>query len=275
MSAAFYADETGTHSISGKNAGLAVAGVGGYLSWPQDWAKFCEQWKEVLDEHNIGCFHFSEFADRKNGPRRKSWPYLGWSEEKRDTFLNSLAAIATQNTQFSFGCFFSASDYNRIIPAWYRKRPNNQPYDLCFKGFFEGLLGELKNRWILPYSAGSQVAFFFDQNTDPRWQRSVLAIFNAVERLKDTDERMGTITFAEMKRTLPLQAADMVIYRMRQVLERYYRDKITVNKPNSFDAFLAPDDKRLNILYYEDRQLKQLADLLERDKKLILKQGRD
>jgi hypothetical protein len=47
------------------------------------------------------------------------------------------------------------------------------------------------------------------------------------------------------------------------------------NKPNAFDGFLAPDDKRLNIMYYEDRQLKQLAAMLERDKKLILKLGKD
>ena len=33
-----YADETGTHDVTGKLAGSAVAGIAGYLGWPDDWA---------------------------------------------------------------------------------------------------------------------------------------------------------------------------------------------------------------------------------------------
>ena len=176
--------------------------------------------------------------------------------------------MATRNTQFSFSGFFNVKDYNRIIPDWYRQRIDHHPYDLCLLGFFEGLLFQTKNRWVLPYSADTRIAFFFDQSNDPKWQRSVHTIFDGVKALRDKDHRMGTIAFADMKDTLPLQAADMLAYRIRQVLTKVLVNKANVSK-NAFDAVLAPDEKLLNITYYDVPQLKQMAADLERDRSLF------
>jgi len=262
----FYTDETGTHSPVGNQQGAEVAGIAGYLSWADDWSVFCEQWKQVLNKYGIKAFHFSEFANLKNGPQNKNWPYRDWPNSRRDDFLNSLAAVATTHTLFSFGCFFNVVQYHQIIPAWYQQRPDHHPYDLCINGFFVEVLTGIGTCLLLPRDA--QCAFFFDQSNDPKWQQSIHVIFNGVKSLRDPDHRMGALTFADMRHTLPLQAADMVAYRMRQVLTKKCRGQNTVSN-NAFDAALAPEGKKLHILYYEEEQLKILAADLERDKAII------
>lgn len=262
---AMYVDETGTHDPTGTEKGATVTGVSGFLAWPHDWAKFCQAWAEVLRDYNVPAFHFSEFADRIHGPSRPDWPYRDWPDEKRKEFLLRLATIAGQYAQFGLSAFFAVSDFNRIIPEWFRKN-SAHPYDLCLKLFFEALLDQLAARW-LP-NIDTDVAFFFDQTTSVDWERSVRMIYRGVKESKDADNRMGSITFADMRKQLPLQAADMLTYRMRQVNEKLFAGEPKVTK-KELDFALEQKPGSLILTSYNEASLKILADRLEQQRPMI------
>ena len=85
-----FADETGTHDPTGKKPGSEMVGIAGYVGWADDWAKFCDEWKAVLDKFQIPFFHMSDFANLKHGPKDPKWPYRHLSSEQRDSLLFEL-----------------------------------------------------------------------------------------------------------------------------------------------------------------------------------------
>src|SRR3984957_653149 len=72
-----YADESGTHALSGKGDGAHIAVLGGYAGMDSDWVNFCGRWQTTLNDYKVPIFHFSEYADKINSPKRRDWPYKG------------------------------------------------------------------------------------------------------------------------------------------------------------------------------------------------------
>jgi hypothetical protein len=264
MNVALYADETGTHDPTGRSKGAEVMGIAGYLSWADDWASFCDEWRAILEQYQVPRFHFSDFADKTNGPRRKNWPYQGWSEDRRERFLYDLGSVARKRTQFGVGGFFSVRSYDKILPIWFKRAPERQ-YELCAKLFFEAVLTEIKQRWKAP-SVGTRIAFLFDQNTNRRWKNSIHKMFDGIKLRKDHDKHMDSIAFVETKDTLPLRAADLLAYRMRQVVTELLATGRGVEGGN-LDRIIAPNDKSMAILFCGAQGLKRAAADLEHQRR--------
>src|ERR1035437_9180458 len=88
-----YADESGTHDSTVMQQGSQVAGVLGWVAPVNAWKDFTIAWDAVLKDYGIRVFHMSVFIDKINGPKKKEWPYLGWSDERRDAFIRELIPI--------------------------------------------------------------------------------------------------------------------------------------------------------------------------------------
>jgi hypothetical protein len=60
------------------------------------------------------------------------------------------------------------------------------------------------------------VSFIFDQNDDPKWNHAVQDAHTLAQK---RDARIGKLTFADKRLmpNLPLQAADMAAYHLRQI----------------------------------------------------------
>lgn len=251
----------------------------GYASWSEDWAKFTDEWSGVLKYFNVREFHFREFADKRLGPTTKGWPYKDWPEEKRDEFLHALATIAGKRTRFALSAFFNVRDYNEVIPEWY-KALNLSPYDLCLKLFFEAMIQELEN-WFHETSK-ARAGFIFDDTQDLEWKKSILWWHHSVKQLRDKNNRLGSLTFASGLEALPLQAADLLAYRLRQVNETLNTRQpdaagnIEVTK-KSLDTELSPNSKRMIMVYYKKSDLKRTATVLESERlqiEALWQQGR-
>jgi hypothetical protein len=250
VSFAVYADETGTHDPSGKEPGSAVAGVCGFFSWSDEWAKLSGEWKEVLTAYDVPKFHYRQLA---NDPR-----YKAWSREKREEFLLRLATIIGKRTRFCLTAFFNVRDYDAVIPEWFKsERPN--PYRLCLKLFFEAMHEELRK--LLKPESQTKVAFVFDQS-DSDWQESVLFFFNGTKALFPKENHMGSLRFAESSTTIPLQAADMLAYRLRKVHQTLMTSTSDASR-DELDRAMCPDSSRMNLYFYSKSQLESLARNLE------------
>ncbi len=165
------------------------------------------------------------------------------------------------------GGFVNVRDYRKIIPAWYYEH-KAYPYELGIRAFFEAVLVQLRKIWKRDYSS-KQVAFVFDQNRDSEWQTSVFRWYD-ITRKKDPNGWMGSISFGDSKECLPLQAADMLAYRARQVTSKIIFTRNTVPK-NAFDNELGLTDRYGHMSFCDAATLKDWAKKIQHNKPGILK----
>lgn len=234
MALVVFADETGTHDPAGTQPGSEVACVAGYLSWIDDWIKFCDLWKKTLEEYKVEVFHMSDFArDDGNDP---STPYYQWNQERKDEFIHKLIAIARDNTLAGIGGLLTVKDYNEIVPQWL-KDIIKHPYYFCFQLFFQETLKTLKDRFEIPFPSEEKVLFFFDKQQE--FNEYAIKVAKNIQKLHDVDDRIGGISFEDKATYLPLQAADLLAYRIRKRLTQKMSGKGKNPKKGSWDAALA------------------------------------
>lgn len=213
---AIYADESGTHDKTGALDGSQVAIVAGFAADVRTWGRLCNDWQVVLRKYTARYFHFYDFAEASRvarGGRRDStyqWnPYRGWKLEKLDAFLFALARIAGSGNKAYLGGQFDTKGFHATgLPG--------DAHEGCINWFYESAVIEMKLKWP---NLQKPVSFFFDQTDDERWQRTILSVHNSRRKANPI---IGEITFADKKLHYPLQAADMLAYRMRQISSKYY-----------------------------------------------------
>lgn len=248
-----YADESGTHDESGNLVGADVAGVFGYIATKEQWDSFTVSWDAILTEFKITEFHASEFADRINGPKNPNWPYAGWIDSKRDSFIRQLIETARDSTAFSVGGLLSVQGYDRFTPER-MKQAMEHPYQYCFQAFLDHLVPALEVMVDPPLQMGDKVDFFFDQQDEMEIRAD--RTFSIVKCLRDSNARMGTLTFADGLDYVPLQAADLLAYVMRQSASRKRKGDMRI-KPGGWEAQLI---ERKNVImgYCSDESLEKM-----------------
>jgi hypothetical protein len=250
-----YVDESGRHDRTGKQKGSGQIVVSGWVDWRDNWVKFCNQWQSVLDKHGAPYFHFAEwaYASRiaRTGRRPSSSfhknPYKGWSVEKLDEFFYELAEIAGGGQKLFVGGFISTRDFfeAKKHPAYSRFAPAHDPYRECLNQFFGSFSKEVQQQW--PYWK-EPVAFFFDRNDDSEWNHAVQDAFKASSEI---DARIAELSFvnSQISPHLPLQAADMLCGRVRQLVENFTSPEVFTNPSKLDDLLIKPSFSRATPTY--------------------------
>jgi len=216
-----YADESGTHDITGVQKGSREAIIAGIMAPLDEWLGFCRFWKAVLDKYGAQYFHFTEWRTASAVARKtqephsafKSNPYRGWTEDKLESFLIELATLAGSGNKLTVG----GSVYTKLFHD--EKLAGNlpdtaDPYEHCADQFFAEVVGAITQQRA-PWKR-QPISFFFDQSDRRDWIRAVMTMFQAHKKQHRT---FREIEFADKKlaQHLPLQAADMVAYRLRAI----------------------------------------------------------
>jgi hypothetical protein len=256
-----YADESGTHDATGLHAGAEVATVAGYLSWQADWEVFVDEWQRVLSEYHVAAFHMSEFAAEERCARVIVSPYHGWSPEKRDRFLRTLISIARDNTLVGFSAMVSVRDYDEMMPKVLKEEVQH-PYHFCFQLFFDTVLDVVRTQFEQPFPQEETIRFVFDRQE--QFRGHAVAVYDLIRRVKDSDGRMGPISFEHSRQAVPLQAADLLASRARKMLTRRLRGE-TMMTPGGWDEALF---SRQNVVtsYFTKENLQDVVDYVVRGK---------
>jgi len=215
------ADESGTHDTAGKEIGSSVAIVAGYAAFGHSWTAFPGKWQAVLDKYHgmdrERYFHFSEFAAITKRSTDATWLYYGWSKEKRHDYLMELATVAGDCPGILIAGALNNPCFQEAREAMHLENPKLSKEEISkgvwIKQFFISFYIETRRCWP---SLSVPIHFVFDQSEDREWKRAILDVHHDC-RLRDN--RLKSIEFADKKTYLPLQAADMVAYRLRQTTE--------------------------------------------------------
>ncbi len=215
-----YADESGTHDPFGLQDGSQYPIIGGFAARKSTWDKFSIAWKAILKKYDdVPYFHGRElraaqmaiFHNRKETKELLKNPYYSrkWGLHKIESFRKALTKVAASGNKIPIAGGVNLNAFNKIRATFL----DQDPYKLAISHFFTVYHKETALQWG---NFKSDVSFFFDQNPKKEWQDAVHEVFQAYQQ-KDT--RMRGPYFDDKDILVPLQAADLVAYRMRQLLE--------------------------------------------------------
>jgi Protein of unknown function (DUF3800) len=214
-----YLDESGTHDPTGRAPGARTPLVMGFMGRSESWIAFNKSWQAILDKFGINYFHFNEFSAVKSHSLKTAWPYYGWTQQKRDDFLYSLAKIAGSKHLVLVGGGIDALQTNenvqRLPDSPIKQYRIRYPYKDCIRALYKTIIKQSEKHWPL---LDRKIALIFDQCEQPNWRASIGSIH---EEYRAKDPRFDTISFADSRDKPPLQAADMVAYRSRQLAEKF------------------------------------------------------
>ena len=216
-----YADESGTHDPAGKQPYSSITIVAGYAAFGDSWDAFARKWHAALDKYHgmdrERYFHFSEFANVKNRSKDPTWLWYGWSPGKRHDYLMELAAVAGDLHGVLIAGALNNPSFHAKMEAVRLESPKLSKDEaskrVWIKQFFLSFYLETRRCWP---SLSAPIHFVFDQSEDREWKRAIIDVYDDCRK---GDRRFVGVDFWDKKLYVPLQAADMVAYRLRQTTE--------------------------------------------------------
>lgn len=165
--------------------------------------------------------------------QREDNHYYGWTTDRLDNFFLELAKVANAGSKLKLGGNVDTRRYAAHLKQ-NQKEPYSNPHEACVWWFYEAVVGDVKAKW--PHLQGP-MSFFYDQ-ADTAWQNAIVNVHHSYQKV---DSRIKEIAFADKKDPLhsPLQAADMLAYRLRQISAKYRKyDERVPEKSSRFDLAL-------------------------------------
>jgi hypothetical protein len=208
-------DDSGTHADS------PICVLAGYFGGEKHWVEFERQWWRVLKNAGVSEFHAKRFwARTPNGQRVDE--YKDWSEEQANSFIQNLLDIIGGGLRlYPVGCAVVMADWHQLpeperrylTGGRYRKgrfRSTGAPNKPYFLPFIRNI-GK-----VASYCADDlKVHFAFDRN-EP-YSGYALDYYKTLNRLELRYwQRCGRLDFPTSKEAAPLQAADLLAYKINQ-----------------------------------------------------------
>ncbi|MFZ0478233.1 MAG: DUF3800 domain-containing protein [Terriglobales bacterium] len=190
--------------------------LGGLVSTASSWKRFSREWEKVLQEYKVPYLHMKEFAFSRG-------PFEGWKESQRRSLLSRLLFLIKSPREpiSSFSCDFEHLVFDEIFPPKFQAQQNHYVFALqsCISGI------TLHCERHTPLSQGEHVVLVFDQNA--QFSPRALEAFNGYKTnpFLSENERglVGSLSFADDKEVIPLQAADLLAYEINKNLRGYTR----------------------------------------------------
>ena len=208
----FYGDKSFGRKESGFQGCYAVAG---YITGAEVWQRdIAEDWQRALDAHpKISYFRMREcFAGIEGKPQEdEGSPFFGMSTNDAKQKLETVVSVLEKHARkiisvesiITWDCFTHAlSEADKDLLQ--------SPYYFCVNGMVDGCRQALRDM-----KREAPVAFVLDERPDV--SESILrAWFMTKDSSPEDAAIMGAISFADDKKCLPLQCADLLAWHARR-----------------------------------------------------------
>lgn len=196
-----YFDDSGTHS------GSEITLLAGLFGHKNQWDHFNKLWRKRLDEsvpgkppvtrfHMVDCFgSFNEFA--------------GWNRTETTFFAKELSDIIFRCGLWGCSSAIAPKPWDRYITGDLR-RASGDAEGGCVRVCFNTTL-----QWAAEFSGASHIAFVFDDR--PRRKKEYEAVYQVYSDYRHAMKlkpELVSLTFANARNVLPLQAADLVAWEV-------------------------------------------------------------
>lgn len=223
---AAYFDESGTH-------GSPVLALACCIATVEQWVEFSREWDEVLKQEGLTHFHMSKFEARQG-------EFKGWDNARRLRVQKRLLGIIARRVNVGMFCAVNLAAYDEFVTDRWRANYGS-PYHFCVKICLSFIA-----MWAQHYQRKEPLAYIIEQGAgyNNEINRQFCAV-SANEKMRNFF-RLGSLTFDDKKRALPLQAADLLTYEI-------WKDAV-----NNFVT--DPDNKRperKSLLYLREHILHQ------------------
>ena len=200
-----YFDESGDEP----DLSIKVVGMGGCVAPAENWQKFEVKWNKALKSEGIDYFHMKEFA-HSTGQFATGWK---GNEERRTQLYGQLWNIIEEVAPMFFGCFLPMEHYRRSLTEEQRDRLGDVyfiAYQTCMSAvIFSALFSR---------APVAEVATIFD---DKKGVAQYLdAFYDMFIKGRHFQDKLPRPVRRDMRKIVPLQAADIVAYECGKEYER-------------------------------------------------------
>jgi len=250
-----YLDESGIHE------GAEICSIAGYFGKRRAWEKLETRWVSILKEFKVPEFHANCFWSRDDKGQRVK-PYVGWSDLRAEDFLNKLLRTIKDSRIYPVGSAVIGKEWAGLTIAERRYLTGAEMRSGKFKttgspgkSYFLPFLQAVQR--VARYCKGNERAYFFF-GLDRTFSGYALNYYQDLVKLKyDWTSHLGDIGFPRAIDTAPLQAADLLSYKVYQyALERLENWNYSIESCPELASALArvrnPDD---DFKLYDKRSL--------------------
>lgn len=217
----------------------SVSSFAGVVSRPHQWRRFCSDWEQTLRRHGVQPpFHmtdYSSFAKQyaRFRPDRAAWEAL----------IVDLIRVIKTNTLFI--CADTVVSSECVVPEGMENHPAfrdfKDPYMMSMLGCLFHL-AKAKREGLLPRG---KIVCFFDRD-EKRIGRATRNIrFMATEAYPDVYS--STFEFGNIRKNVPLQAADVVAYECMKRMQSVAIDRDESRPIRQSGRALFSDDKSCRV----------------------------
>jgi hypothetical protein len=201
-----YFDETG----SDPDPNSKFVGMAGCLAPADKWDEFSIKWQATLEAEHLPFFHMNEFSSF-SGEFRTGWRTT--NDQRRKDLYGKLWDIIIDTHPLFIGVFLPLSAYKEILHESHLVVLRNAYY-LVYAGCLEHIL-QYANDPIIE----SEIATIFDNKKG--FKDHAGRIYDYFSEKYDP-QKVPPPVFRDMRKILPLQAADIVAYELYKELDRMY-----------------------------------------------------
>jgi hypothetical protein len=201
-----YFDESGIHE------GSSVTALAGFVATKDSWVKLEPKWQGVLSEYadrGVRFFHMTDALAQRGQFARIDKPNLNYMLTQLSEAVGASGATAISSAVV-------VKDWKAVVkdPDFLKRFP--APLDLCFENLVENLA-----LWARQHAGGEPVCpvFAYQKEFSPR-MADLGRVYGAQDWYRTV---LGAIAFDFPDRTIPLQAADLLVHQMNwDITKRRY-----------------------------------------------------
>ncbi len=228
--------------------------VAGYISHASGWQGFDQEWRALLDAHDVPYFHMREFA-HSTGTYSAGWK---GQHRRRRVFLTGLIDIIQRHAFRSFGSAVTTEVFDDFLRQDSRAATLfPSAYAYCARHVVaKARLWARTERWTIPVKSVFEAG-------DPGWGRLVEVLTRDGHPVPVRRPKVATGPEEASDCLSPLQAADFAAYEMLKFFRLVQRDDVVwEDVRESFKALERSVHSEWGITSLED--MREFADMLFR-----------